>query len=99
MIETYKIITGKEKVNPEKYFQMLPDPEVQGPRTRVKKIYKKFASKDVRRCSFTMRVTNGWNELTNEIVSARKTSKFKARLDAFTAARTLVRRYDMYTWR
>ena len=99
MIETYKIITGKEKVNPEKYFQILPDPEVQGPRTRVKKIYKKFASKDVRRCSFTMRVTNGWNELTNEIVSARKTSEFKARLDAFTAARTLVRRYDMYSWR
>ena len=46
-----------------------------------------------------MRVTNGWNELTNEIVIARKTSEFMARLDAFTAARTLVRRYDMYTWR
>ena len=78
---------------------MLPDPEVQGPRTRVKKIYKKFATKDVRRCSFTMRVTNGWNGLTNEIVNARKTSEFKARLDAFTAARTLVRNYDMYSWR
>ena len=37
MIETYKIITRKEKVNPEKFFQMLPDPESEGPRTRVKK--------------------------------------------------------------
>ena len=45
MIETYKIITRKEKVNPEKFFQMLPDPEKDGPRTRVKKIYKKFAKK------------------------------------------------------
>ena len=48
MIETYKIITGKEKVNPNKFFQMLPDPEREGPRTRVKKIYKKFAKK--KRC-------------------------------------------------
>ena len=98
MIETYKIITRKEKVNPDKFFQMLPDPESEGPRTRVKRIYKKFAKKDVRRCSFTMRVTNGWNGLTNEIVNAKKTSEFKARLDAFTAARTLVRKYDMYSW-
>ena len=61
-------------------------------------LFKRFARKDVRRCSFTMRITNGWNCLTNEIVNARKTSEFKARLDAFTAARTLVRTYDMYRW-
>ena len=45
-----------------------------------------------------MRVTNGWNGLTNEIVNARKKFEFKAGLDAFTAARTLVRKYDMYSW-
>merc|ERR1712240_913158 len=96
MIETYKIITRKEKVNPDNYFQLLPDRE--GPRARDKKIYKKFAKKDVRRLSFTLRVTNGWNCLTNEMVNARKTSEFKARLDAFTAARTLARNYGVYTW-
>ena len=98
MIETYKIITKKEKVNPDKFFQMIPDPEFEGPRTRKKKIFKKFAKKEVRRCSFTMRVTNGWNGLSNEIISARKTSEFKARLDAFTAARTLVKKFGMYSW-
>ena len=45
MIETYKIITKKEKVNPDKFFQMIPDPEFEGPRTRKKKIFKKFAKK------------------------------------------------------
>ena len=98
MIETYKIITKKEKVNPDKFFQMIPDPEFEGPRTRKKKIFKKFAKKEVRRCSFTMRVTNGWNGLSNEIISARKTSEFKARLDAFTAGRTLVKKFGMYSW-
>ena len=63
---------------------MLPDPDFEGPRTRNKRIFKKFAKKDVRRCSFAMRVTNGWNGLSSGIVNARKTSKFKARLDAFT---------------
>ena len=38
MIETYKIITGKEKVNPRKFFQMVPDRE--GPRARDKQIFK-----------------------------------------------------------
>ena len=45
MIETYKIITKKEKVNPDKFFQMIPDPEFVGPRTRNKKIYKKICKK------------------------------------------------------
>ena len=98
MIETYKIITRKEKVNPDNFFQMYPDPEIEGPRARNKRIYKKFAKKDVRRCSFAMRVTNGWNGLSSDIVNARKTSEFKARLDAFTAARTLVRKYGLYSW-
>ena len=98
MFETYKIITRKEKVNPDKFFQMLPDPDIEELRTRNKRIFKKFAKKDAGRCSFAMRVTNGWNGLSSDIVNARKTSEFKARLDAFTAARTLVRKYGLYSW-
>ena len=98
MFETYKIITKKEKVNPDNFFQMLPDPELEGQRTRKKKIFEIFAKKEVRRCSFTMRVTNGWNGLPNDIISARKTSEFKAKLDAFTASRTLVKKFVMYSW-
>ena len=52
----------------------------------------------MRRCSFALRVTNGWNGLTNDIVNARKTSEFKARLDKFTATKTLVRNNNVYTW-
>ena len=77
MIETYKIISGKENINPDKFFQLRPDWE--GPRARDKKIFKKYARKEVRRCSFALRVTNGWNGHTNDIVNAHKTSEFLAR--------------------
>ena len=97
MIETYKIITRKERVNPDNFFQMIPDRE--GPRTRNKKIFKRRAQKGERRFFFTQRVTNGWNGLTNEIVNAEKTSEFKALMDAFTAARTLIRDNDIYVWK
>ena len=96
MIETYKIITGKEKVNPRKFFQMVPDRE--GPRARDKKIFKQQVKKDVRLHSFTQRVNNGWNSLTNNMVNAEKTSEFKALLDAYMATRTLVRENDIYIW-
>ena len=96
MIETYKIITGKEKVNPRKFFQMVPDRE--GPRARDKKIFKQRVNKDVRLHSFTQRVNNGWNSLTNNMVNAEKTSEFKALLDAYMATRTLVRENDIYIW-
>ena len=96
LIETYKIITGKEKINPRKFFPMAPIRE--GPRARKHKIYKRRTNADVRRFTFTQRVTNGWNSLTNEIVSAEKTSEFKALLDAYTATRSLIKENDIYMW-
>ena len=96
MIETYKIITRKEKVNPEKNFKMVSDKE--GPRARMNTIFKKRIIKDVRKFSFTQRVTNGWNSLTNEIVNAKKTSEFKSLLDAYTATRALSKENDIYVW-
>ena len=96
MIETYKIITGKEKVDPGKFFTMAQTRG--GPTARKHKIFKKRANKDGRRFTFTQRVTSGWNSLTNEIVSAEKTSEFKALLDAYTATRTLIKENDIYVW-
>ena len=96
MIETYKIITRKEKVNPDRFFQMIPNRV--GPRARDRKIFKKRSRNRVRRSFFTQRVPNNWNGLTNEIVNAEKTSQFKELMDAFTAARTLVNENDIYVW-
>ena len=43
MIETYKIISGKENINSDKFFQLRPDRE--GPRARDKKNFEKMLRK------------------------------------------------------
>ena len=80
MIETYKILTGKENVRKENFFQMSAergDPEL----FRGLKIFKKRARKSLRRNTFSQRVTNPWNKLTKKEVQAKKTSSFKANFD------------------
>ena len=80
MIETYKIITGKEDVNSGLFFDMAPvrgDPES----TRNLKIYKKSFNTNKRKYTFSQRVVGKWNGLSNEEVNAAKTSGFKAKYD------------------
>ena len=80
MIETYKIITGKEDVNSGLFFDMAPvrgDPES----TRNLKIYKKRFNSNKRKYTFSQRVVEKWNGLSNEEVNATKTSRFKAKYD------------------
>ena len=60
LIEMYKIITGKEKVNVGKLFQMIPtrdDPE----QSHNKKIFKKRYQTNQRGHFFTQRNIDNWN--------------------------------------
>ena len=77
MIETYKIISGKEKVDPAHFFQMAT---FRG-RSHSKKIYRKHSRLNVRKYWFTQRVATKWNGLSPAEVEAGKTSSFKARYD------------------
>ena len=80
MIETYKIITGKEDINSEKFFTMAPvrgDPQL----THNKKIYKKSFKLDKRKYTFSQRVIERWNLLDKDVVESQKTSSFKRKYD------------------
>ena len=80
MIETYKIISGKEDINSGRFFKMAPvrgDPET----ARNLKIYKKRFTSNKRKFVFSQRVVEKWNGLSNEEVNAAKTSGFKAKYD------------------
>ena len=80
MIETYKIISGKEDINSGRFFKMAPvrgDPET----ARNLKIYKKRFTSSKRKFVFSQRVVEKWNGLSNEEVNAAKTSGFKAKYD------------------
>ena len=73
MIETYKIMTGKEDVNRDIFFELAPargDPEV----ARNVKIYRKRVNQNKRKYFFSQCVVEKWNQLTNEEVNAAKTS-------------------------
>ena len=92
MIETFKIISGVEKLNSRRLFQMSA---FRG-RSHSKKLYPKYARLNLRKNWFTQRVISKWNSLTQEEVVANKTSCFKARYDKKEAERKSVIESDIY---
>ena len=80
MIESHKILTNKEDIDPEIFFEMRierGDPELQ----RGLKIVKKRSKKAPRRNVFSQRVVNPWNKLSRKEIKSKKTSTFKKRFD------------------
>ena len=94
MIETYKIMSGKEKLNSRNLFQ----PSRFIGRSHPMKLHKKYSRLNMRKNWFTQRVINKWNSLTIEEVESNKTSSFKRRYDKKEAERRLVVEKDIYVW-
>ena len=94
MIETYKLITRKESVNPDKFFQMKEE------RTgdRINMIKMKRYRRNKRKYFYTQRVIPVWNILSIEEVTANKTSDFKKIYDKKEKERQEERRDDIYEW-
>ena len=94
MIETYKLITRKESVDPGKFFQM------KNVRTgdRVNMIKMKRYNRNNRKYYYTQRVIPVWNVLSREEVTANKTSDFKKIYDKKEKERQEDRRDDIYEW-
>ena len=92
MIETYKLLTNKEGISKNIFFDMNDergDPEL----NRGLVIFKKRTSERKRRkYMFSQRVVNPWNKLQKEEVQAKKTSNFKAKFDANEVRRRSERR-------
>ena len=95
MIETYKILSGKEDIDSRSFFSMAPvrgDPEI----ARNLKIRKKGVRTNIRKFVFSQRVVNKWNSLSNEEVNAAKTSGFKANFDKRETERRELRNRNPY---
>ena len=90
MIETYKIMTGKEDISRDTFFKLAP---LRGNlnETRNLKIFKKRFNQNKRKYFFSQRVIEKWNQLSNEEVNAAKTSSFKANYDRMEAERRAAR--------
>ena len=81
MIETYKLLTNKEGISRDIFFELRNergDPEL----SRGLVIFKKRTSgRGMRKYTFSQRIVNPWNKLQREEVRAKKTSSFKAKFD------------------
>jgi len=79
LIETYKILTGKEKVNMEQFFELSNTGH--NLRGHNKKLAVNRCRLDTRKYFFSNRVVRYWNDLTQKIVDSESVNVFKNRLD------------------
>jgi ribonucleases P/MRP protein subunit RPP40 len=75
MIETYKILSGKENVKKQQFFKLAENEH--GLRGHDLKLEKVRSRLDVRKFWFSQRIVNGWNRLPMEVVHAETVNGFK----------------------
>ena len=78
MIETYKIVTGKEGLDKDTFFQQ---PYRSSERGHSLKLYKGRCRLDVRKFFFSNRVVDEWNSLPENVVTSMSVDQFKERID------------------
>jgi hypothetical protein len=81
LIETYKLLTGKEGVGYEQFFRMAQ--VGYGLRGHSLKLEVQRSRLDVRKTFFSQRVVTEWNKLPQEVIEATSTNNFKNRLDEY----------------
>jgi len=75
VIEVFKIMTGREKIEAEQFFELADNSH--GLRGHTLKIRKGRAQRDVRKYSFSQRIVNSWNRLPQCVVDATSVNAFK----------------------
>ena len=80
MIQVYKIMHGIDKVDKDKFFTVNRYSATRG---HSLKLFKKRSRLLVRANSFSNRVVDSWNSLTEDIVNAPSLNAFKSRLNRF----------------
>lgn len=78
MIQVYKILTGKDRIDSEK---LLPMSNTSSTRGHRMKLMKRHSRLNIRKYSFGMRVVNRWNSLPDWVVEAKDLNVFKTNLD------------------
>ena len=78
LIETFKILSGKERIDSAIFFRAASSINLRG---NSKKLYKQRSRLMLRQNFFSQRVVNHWNSLPNAVVEAETTNSFKNRLD------------------
>jgi len=81
LIETYKILAGKEDIDRDQLFQLTSN--INSTRGHRLKLSKKHCRINVRKFFFSQRVVDSWNSLPSDIVESPSINTFKNRLDDY----------------
>ena len=79
MIEVYKLLTGREKIDYKQFFTLAQNHH--GLRGHEMKLTKERSRLDIRKFYFSQRVVNGWNGLPATVVNAETVNAFKNAFD------------------
>ena len=79
LIETYKILTGKENIDRDNFFVLSQDNH--NIRGHKLKLYKSRCRLNTRKFFYSQRVVNVWNKLPSNVIEAEIVITFKNRLD------------------
>ena len=77
LIEVYKIFNGLDKLDPERFFDVVDG----ATRGHSLKLFKRRVRLDVGKYKFGNRVCDEWNGLADDVVMASSLVTFKAKLD------------------
>ena len=84
LIEAFKIITGREKVDREEFFRLAEDRY--NMRGHSMRLFKPRVRTTQRQHAFSVRVVDSWNRLPKEVIEATSVNDFKNRLDTHWSA-------------
>lgn len=95
MIEVFKILNGIDHCDKVKLFQ-----QQEGSRTRSHpfKLYKKRFRLDIRRYTFSQRIIDHWNNLSEHTVESITVNQFKSRLNVHWKNLPIKFQPDCYTY-
>ena len=79
MIEVYKIMTRRERIDGSQFFKVVENEH--NLRGHTLKLRKEYSRLDIRKYCFGRRVLDGWNRLPQHIVDATSVNQFKNLLD------------------
>jgi ribonuclease P/MRP protein subunit RPP40 len=86
LLEMFKMFKGMDNLDVHKFFQFTNAPT----RGHSLKLVKHSCNLDIRKFSFSHRVVNTWNSLSEDIVACDSINSFKTKLDEFLACRGFI---------
>ena len=90
LIQVFKILKNKENVDTDLFFTLNMEDRTRG---NLMKLFKKQSHSNIRLNSFSQRVVNDWNNLSNAVILCDSVNSFKTALKKEWASHP--ERYDM----